>query len=146
MQYLLVIAIISTLLVGSYGFPGVNNEQQRRGKEKFGNVLSYGPYGSVSKRSNVLNNGDCKVKKGSMNVYVAGCNIRRIVSAGCFGYCMSVSTPDFTSNRDNFKRVCSCCQPTEYEVRKVVLYCPGLSQKWKALRIFVAKQCKCRPC
>lgn len=89
----------------------------------------------------------CRLKRGTMKIYVPGCEQKTIKSVGCKGFCLSSSNPGVAEkmNKDFF-HVCNCCQPKSSVTRDVFLSCPVLRVKTRRVRIYVATHCYCKPC
>nr|QBL02617.1 glycoprotein hormone-like secreted protein [Tripedalia cystophora] len=103
---------------------------------------------SKSKEHNLRWNGDCRIRRGLMQVYIPGCELKKIISNGCYGYCLSYARPDPQELSKRFTKMCSCCQPTELARMQVMLRCTNRKGKQvpRPMRLLVARKCACGPC
>ncbi len=89
---------------------------------------------------------ECRLKRGTMKIYIPGCEQKTIKSVGCKGFCISSSKPGVAATTKNFYKLCNCCQPKSSKTQDVFLNCPAMKVKTRRVRIYVATKCYCKPC
>ncbi len=89
---------------------------------------------------------ECKLKKGTMKIYIPGCELKTIKGLGCQGYCLSSTKPGVPKTMKAFYQQCTCCQPKGTKTKIVSLYCPALKIKSRKLKVHIATKCHCTPC
>eukprot|EP00794_Sanderia_malayensis_P003715 gene3715-4235_t len=112
-------------------------------------IVSSGPV--IPRRLQVATNGryktsECRLKRGTMKIYIPGCEQKMIKSLGCKGFCLSSSKPGMAKGSDMFYKMCNCCQPEASMTRDVFLNCPAMKVKRRRVRIYVATKCHCKHC